>query len=431
MISESLVAPVKISNTTFFSISAKLISGDIEKFGSLKQPESASVIIKKEAILSIFLTSESIFVPKILLRTLLTNQFYRPLSFLSTKNDLKSAVLSLKPSDSSFEPLAIEVFQYQYEHNPVYQSYVKHLGIDVSNVTHLEKIPCLPISFFKSHRVVSDGGEVQHVFESSGTTGSINAKHYIFDLPFYEFLSIKTFEEAYGSLTDYHILALLPSYLERDNSSLVYMVKNFMFNGFSKESGFYLDNKKALIRQLKRILKDPSQRKVLMIGVTFALLDLIEEFDVSELISISEKLVIMETGGMKGRREELIRPEVHDRLKEAFGVENIHSEYGMTELLSQAYAPKDGFFKAAATMRVLIRDVNDPFSYLPSFKLGNLDSSGPRKTGGINIIDLANIDTCSFIETQDLGRFSKDYKTFEILGRFDNSDVRGCNLMAL
>ena len=353
------------------------------------------------------------------------------MSFISTKNDLKSAVLSLKPTDSSFESLAIEVFQYQYQNNAVYKSYVNHLGIDVSNVTHLEKIPCLPISFFKTHRVIADDGQVQHVFESSGTTGSVNSKHYIFDLPFYEFLSIKTFEETYGALTDYHILALLPSYLERDNSSLVYMIKNFMFNGFSKQSGFYLKNKKALIKQLKSILSDPSERKVLLIGVTFALLDLIEDFDISELKAISDRLLIMETGGMKGRREELIRPEIHDRLKAAFGVPHIHSEYGMTELLSQAYAPADGFFKPAATMRVLLRDVNDPFSYLPSFKLGNLNTTGPRKTGGVNVIDLANVDTCSFIETQDLGRFSKDYQSFEILGRFDNSDVRGCNLLAL
>ena len=288
----------------------------------------------------------------------------------------------------------------------------------------------MPVSFFKSHDILSGQNNIQHTFESSGTTGSINSKHHISDLPFYEFLSLKSFEKAYGPATDYHILALLPNYLERNNSSLVYMVQSFIYKTYSTDSGFYLKNINELKTKLNKLLTDTeSKRKVLLLGVTFALLDLSEEEGIN--LPKTDKLLVMETGGMKGRRKELLRDEVHLQLKDFFKVKEIHSEYGMTELLSQAYSTGNGWFKNSTTMKILLREINDPFSYLPSFKIGPIAAKGPRKTGGINVIDLANIDSCCFIETQDMGRFAEDYKSFQVLGRFDNSDVRGCNLMTL
>ncbi|MCR9063141.1 MAG: acyl transferase [Cytophagales bacterium] len=348
---------------------------------------------------------------------------------MNLKEQLKAAVISLKDNDSNFEPLALEIFQYQSDKNPIYKAFLENLGVDRTKVNRLEKIPCLPISFFKSHDVITDNVEIQHTFESSGTTGSINSKHHIADLPFYEFLSLKSFEKLYGPIIDYHILALLPNYLERDSSSLVYMVKGFIYNSFSQDSGFYLDEIGKLIYQLKNLLEN-SKRKILLLGVTFALLDLAEgEYPLSFLEKYKDRLIIMETGGMKGRRKELLREEVHAILKEGLHSDSIHSEYGMTELLSQAYSTGEGFFSSSPSMRVLLREVNDPFTYMPSFGVGKPTTT--RKTGGINVIDLANIDSCSFIETQDLGSYSLDYKQFKVLGRFDNSDVRGCNLMAL
>ncbi len=351
---------------------------------------------------------------------------------MNQRDELKAAVINLSENDQNFEPLALEIFRFQAENNPIYKAFLKNLEIDISKVSHLEKIPCLPISFFKSQRIISGKIKIQHTFESSGTSGSINSKHYISDLPFYEYLSLKSFEQVYNSVTDYHILALLPNYLERNNSSLVYMAQSFIYKSFSEKSGFYLHNLNELAGELKLLLNTrEDNRKVLLLGVTFALLDLIEQnvFD----FKYPEKLIVMETGGMKGRRKEMLREEVQEQLISALGVEKIHSEYGMTELLSQAYSQGDGWFKNSATMKILIREINDPFTYLPSFEIGGKSSSKRkhRKTGGINVIDLANVDSCSFIETQDLGNFSEDYKSFKVLGRFDNSDIRGCNLMSL
>jgi hypothetical protein len=351
---------------------------------------------------------------------------------VNLRDELKAAVLNLSEKDRNFEPLALEIFRFQANQNPIYKAFLKNLGIRPSKVSYIEKIPCLPISFFKSQAVISGKTNIEHTFESSGTTGSINSKHFISDLPFYEYLSLKTFELRYSPITDYHILALLPSYLERSNSSLVYMAQSFIYKSFSEESGFYINNLTELAKRLNSILNDNSdKRKILLFGVTFALLDLIESN--SFHFKYPEKLIVMETGGMKGKRKEMLREDVQDRLKAAFNVPQIHSEYGMTELLSQAYSKGEGWFKNSATMKVLIREVNDPFAYLPSFEIGNKSSSKRKhkKTGGINVIDLANIDSCSFIETQDLGSFSEDYQSFTVLGRFDNSDIRGCNLMSL
>lgn len=351
---------------------------------------------------------------------------------MNIKDELKAAVISLSENDRNFEPLALEIFKFQAEQNPVYKAYLKNLGIKPSKVSHLEKIPCLPISFFKTHAVISGTSTIQHTFESSGTTGDVSSKHHIADLPFYEYLSAKTFEAFYGPLNDYHILALLPNYLERNNSSLVYMVQSFIYKSFSTDSGFYLDNIEELAQKLEQLVNQKeSKKKVLLLGVTFALLDLVEQY--TQHVKKPENLLIMETGGMKGKRKELLREEVHKLLSTGFNVEKIHSEYGMTELLSQAYSKGDGWFKPSATMKILLREVNDPFVYLPSFKLGNQTAAkrNYRKTGGINVIDLANIDSCCFIETQDLGNFSEDYQEFKVLGRFDNSDVRGCNLMTI
>ncbi len=410
------------------------MAGVNENSGSLKQELMPMVKAKKRKSIPKFLNASSIFV-----RTK-TDLFWfknvadlNQLPCVNLKDEFKAAVISLKEDDPSFEPLALEIFRYQAEQNPIYKAFLKNLGIDPLKVSHLEKIPCLPISFFKNHKVVSGQIEVQHIFESSGTTGSQNARHYISDLPFYEFLSLKSFEKIYGSVTDYHILALLPNYLERDSSSLVYMVKGFIYNSFSTDSGFYLDEIGELLYRLKSLLQNTS-RKVLLMGVTFALLDLAErDFNLEFLRKYEDRLVIMETGGMKGQRKELLREEVHDILSKTFFTDKIHSEYGMTELLSQAYSTGDGWFQASPSMKVLLREINDPFTYLPSFSLGTTkaNSKSYGKTGGINVIDLANIDSCCFLETQDLGSFSEDYSKFKVLGRFDNSDVRGCNLMVM
>ncbi len=355
--------------------------------------------------------------------------------FVNLKDDLKASVLALQKNDPLFESIALEIFQYQSVHNPIYASYLQHLGIDKTQITHLEKIPCLPVSFFKNHEILTGNQEIQHIFESSGTTGASTARHLISDLPFYEFLSLKTFEKIYGPVTDYHILALLPNYLERTNSSLVYMVKGFMYHSFSQESGFFLHNLDELYQKLHYLLSHPSEkRKILLIGVTFALLDFAEYLKSKKIrLPDTSKLLVMETGGMKGRRREILREEVHEELKQVFSLRQIHSEYGMTELISQAYATADGFFEPGPSMRVLLRELNDPFTYLPGFSLGEkgIDKPKTRKTGGINVIDLGNIDSCCFIETQDLGSYSEDYARFKVLGRFDNAELRGCNLMTL
>lgn len=309
-----------------------------------------------------------------------------------------------------FEKVSIEIFKFQATNNLVYSSFLNYLNIDIKSVNNIYQIPFLPIQFFKSHKILSSQKKIEQIFLSSGTTGMQQSKHYITDIKFYEQSFKKGFNSFYGNIEDYTILALLPSYLERKGSSLIYMVDNLIKDSKKLESGFYLHNLKELANKL--ISLDKTNQKVLLIGVTYALLDLIElqKFDLKNTI-------IMETGGMKGQRKEMIREELHQVLCKGFGVKLIHSEYGMTELLSQAYSKGNGIFECPPWMKILIRDTEDPFTFLPN-----------EKSGGINVIDLANINSCSFIATQDLGKTHQN-NTFEVLGRFDNSDIRGCNLM--
>ena len=311
-----------------------------------------------------------------------------------------------------FEKIALKVFRYQHENNSVYREFCELLKIEKGSVKSLQQIPFLPIQFFKSHEVVSNSDSIQETFTSSGTTGMISSKHLITDVTLYEDSYRNAFSEFYGNIEDYVVLALLPSYLERSGSSLIYMVKDLIELSNNSNSGFYLNNYDELISKLIEL--DSLGQNVLLIGVTYALLDLIEKrkFELKNTI-------IMETGGMKGKRKEIIREELHELLCDGFGVLSIHSEYGMTELLSQAYSLGNGIFECPNWMNILIRDTEDPLTYVPV-----------GKTGGINVIDLANINSCSFIATQDLGKKYPN-NSFEVLGRFDNSDIRGCNLMVL
>ena len=315
-------------------------------------------------------------------------------------------------SEQDFQNLALRIFNYQFENNSVYRSFCDLLYKHPSDVKSIEEIPFLPIQFFKSHQVISSTESPKITFSSSGTTGSITSKHIVTDLELYERSFRKAFELFYGDISSYTVLALLPSYLEREGSSLIYMVNDLIQKSNNPESGFYLNNLADLSEKLTAL--DASGQKVLLIGVSFALLDLVE----SEKFNL-QNTVIMETGGMKGRRKEVTRKELHQTLTEGFGVDLIHSEYGMTELLSQGYSKGNGIFETPPWMKILIRDTEDPFTIL-----------GAEKTGGLNVIDLANINSCSFIATQDLGKVYSDH-SFEILGRFDHSDIRGCNLMVL
>lgn len=311
-----------------------------------------------------------------------------------------------------FENLALELFQFQAQANPIYKKYLDARNIDTDSVQTLDQIPFLPIRFFKDYEVISGrNAEMEDYFASSGTTGMITSKHFFWSEDWYRRHTQRLFELEYGTLEDFHILALLPAYLERKGSSLVSMADHFISESKSEHSGFYLYNQKELIDKME-LLAD-GNRKILLLGVTFALLDLAESGQ--EFVPPSN-LIVMETGGMKGRRKEMIREEVHEILKPFFGVNSIHSEYGMTELMSQAYSKGEGKYTLPSTMRVMLRDVNDPFSW------------AIRSQGGINVIDLANFHSCAFIETQDLGRFD-EHGMLEILGRFDNSDIRGCNLL--
>jgi hypothetical protein len=332
---------------------------------------------------------------------------------MNISDSLKARVLTLPQND--FDTLALEVFRYQFEQNKIYRMFVQGLGVTASSVDSVEKIPFLPIEFFKSHTITSGDVKPSVLFESSKTTGQTASKHFVADPVFYLKISQQIFEQFYGSLTNYHILALLPSYLERNNSSLVYMVEHFIKESQSVFSGFYLNHHHSLVETLQKIAQNPT-RKVILWGVTFALLDLAEsDTDLSFLKNLD--LIIMETGGMKGRRKELLREEIHQILCEKLNILNIHSEYGMTELLSQGYSKGEGVFDLSPSMKLFFREVNDPFTTVPF-----------GKTGGVNVIDLANIDSCAFIETKDLGMALPNGQ-FKILGRFDNADVRGCNLM--
>jgi len=315
-------------------------------------------------------------------------------------------------TDNEFKDLALEIFKYQFENNAVYRSFCDLLFKHPADIKKIEAIPFMPIQFFKSHEVLSSRSPIQKTFTSSGTTGSIKSKHHVTDLNIYENSFRKGFSHFYGNIEDYVVLALLPSYLERDGSSLIYMANDFIHMSKHPESGFYLNNISELASTIK--ILEARKQNVLLIGVSFALLDLVESFNFN-----LKHTIIMETGGMKGRRKEMIRTELHAILKQGFGIKNIHSEYGMTELLSQAYSKGQGIFECPPWMRVLTRDTEDALC---------IQKNG--KSGGINIIDLANINSCSFIASQDLGKVYNN-NSFEIIGRFDNSDIRGCNLMVL
>ncbi|WP_026776051.1 acyltransferase [Polaribacter sp. Hel_I_88] len=315
-------------------------------------------------------------------------------------------------TQEEFATMALEVFRHQFKNNRVYRSFCDLLYIHPSDITKIEEIPFLPIQFFKSREVLSSKEKIAEIFTSSGTTGSITSKHFVTDISFYKNSYLKGFAHFYGNIEDYVVLALLPNYLERKGSSLVFMVDDLIAKSKNTESGFYLNNLDELAKKLINL--DKNGQKVLLIGVSFALLDLIEKYQFN-----LKNTIIMETGGMKGRRKELIRNELHELLKTGFNVDEIHSEYGMTELLSQAYSKGNGVFGTPNWMQILTRDTEDALTILEQ-----------EKTGGINIIDLANYNSCSFIATQDLGKVHNN-GTFEIIGRFDNSDIRGCNLMVL
>lgn len=319
----------------------------------------------------------------------------------------KSDLFSIQNSEE-FEKTALRVFRYQAENNQVYADFLNYLKINPAQIKSLEQIPFLPIRFFKSHRIVSGKSEIEKTFTSSGTSGSLTSKHLVSDLSFYRESLRHSFAHFYGDLKDYKIFALLPSYLEREGSSLIDMVEYWL--SISGEGGFYLYNHQQLYDDLKQ--HDASGKKSILIGVSFALLDFVEKYQLD-----LKHGIVMETGGMKGRKEEITREELHKILRKGFGLNQIHSEYGMTELLSQAYSKADSLFETPAWMQILIRDTEDPLSLLPQ-----------GRTGGVNVIDLANLNSCSFIATDDLGKIHANGK-FEILGRFDHSDVRGCNLM--
>jgi phenylacetate-coenzyme A ligase PaaK-like adenylate-forming protein len=312
-------------------------------------------------------------------------------------------------NDSNFEDIAIRLFRFQAEKNPVYKQYLQNLKVQSTKIERLTQVPFLPISFFKTQKIQTDKWNPETEFTSSGTTGMQTSRHLVASLTFYLEHCIKTFEQSYGSLKQYHVLALLPAYLERKGSSLIAMIDHFIRCSESEHSGFYLYNHNELARKIESL--QSSSRKILVWGVSFALLDLAEKFEID-----LSKAIVMETGGMKGRRQEITRQELHAFLSQRFNTPAIHSEYGMTELMSQAYSKGQGYYNLPSWMKVMVREINDPFTYM----------SG--KTGGINVIDLANFHTCCFIETQDLGRFNETGE-LEILGRIDNSDVRGCNLL--
>lgn len=325
-------------------------------------------------------------------------------------NELTKQVFSIA-NQKDFDEVALKVFSHQATNCQVYRDYILNLGVDPSTIVTLAKVPYLPISFFKSHEVLSDtSNKTEIVFSSSGTTGMSQSRHLVTDVRIYEQSFRQAFELFYGPIADICLLALLPSYLERDGSSLIYMIDALIKDSNHPDSGYFLHNHDDLLQKLK-VQKDSGQ-KTILIGVTYALLDFLE----SHTLNFPE-LIVMETGGMKGKRKEMVREELHQILTTGFGVSAIHSEYGMTELLSQGYSAGDGLFDCPPWMQINLRDTNDPLSAVEG-----------QKTGGINVIDLANLNSCSFIATQDLGKVYAD-GSFEVLGRFDNSDIRGCNLL--
>jgi phenylacetate-coenzyme A ligase PaaK-like adenylate-forming protein len=323
---------------------------------------------------------------------------------------LLQKIIAVTPT--TFDQVALAIFRYQAQYNSIYRQFIEILGIEPDKIQDIHQIPFLPIPFFKTHEIKTGQWQTQTIFTSSGTTGQTPSQHLVKDINWYLTNSVDGFEEFYGSVQDYCILALLPSYLERKGSSLIKMVEYFIQQSKYQQSGFYLYNHEELIQHLK--ILNHQNIPTLLIGVSFALWELAENFP-TEL----KNIIFMETGGMKGKREEITRTALHQILKNAFQVNSIHSEYGMTELLSQAYSKGNGLFECSKTMKIITKEITDPFT---SQKIG--------KSGTLNIIDLANIDTCSFIATQDVGRVYEDNR-FEILGRLDVSDIRGCNLMIL
>lgn len=313
-------------------------------------------------------------------------------------------------NEANFDDIALSMFQFQAKQNSVYNDYLTHLGVNTDKIKTLRDIPFLPISFFKDQEVVTGTWTPQTTFLSSATTGLIPSKHRVYSLEMYLKNAMSIFENFYGSVSNFHFFALLPSYLEREGSSLVAMVNYFIHQSGSPYSSFYLNSTEELIENLSKAIK--TDRTVILWGVTFALLDLAEKIELD-----LNKCIVMETGGMKGKREEITREAFHEFLCSRFNIKSVHSEYGMTELFSQAYAQSNGYFKTTSGMKVLVRDINDPFQPL-----------NKGKTGGLNVIDLSNIYTCAFVETQDLGKVLQD-GSFEVLGRIDNSDMRGCNLL--
>lgn len=309
-----------------------------------------------------------------------------------------------------FEKIALEIFKIQSTNISVYKQYIEYLDINKNHINNINDIPFLPIDFFKTHKIIAKNTAHEQIFTSSGTTGLSTSKHYVSNISIYENSFRKGFNFFYGNITNYCVLALLPSYLEREGSSLIYMTNDMIKRSKHPDSGFYLHNIDELADKL--IYLNKTQQKTILLGVTYALLDLAENYHFH-----LNNTIVMETGGMKGKRKEIIREKLHEILTSKLGVKSIHSEYGMTELLSQAYSKGNGIFYTPPWMKILIRDTYDPFTLLPT-----------GKSGGINIIDLANINSCSFIETKDLGKIYND-NGFEVLGRFDNSDIRGCNLL--
>lgn len=335
------------------------------------------------------------------------------MSIAAQREELLQRVMALAPGDAAFEPLSLEVFRYQATHNELYRRYLKLIHVDVSAVSRLQQIPFLPIQFFKTHAIKTGVWEAATIFTSSGTSGQQPSRHYVRDTSFYLRNAVMGFGQFYGPVEEYCFMALLPGYLERPDSSLVAMAAHFIELSRYAESGFFLHNINDLVTFLRKYeAAGTTAPPTVLLGVSFALLNLAENFSFN-----LPNLIVMETGGMKGRRAEPTRQQLHAVLQKAFNTDAIHSEYGMTELLSQAYSKGHGMFYPSATMRVFTREVTDP-----------LTPQKPGKTGGVNVVDLANLDSCAFIATEDLGRCFDD-GSFEILGRFDNSDVRGCNLM--
>ncbi len=329
--------------------------------------------------------------------------------YLNTPQILNDVNWLLIVNKQNFRDYALRVFHYQYENNRVYHDFVKALGTDISRIQSPEQIPFLPVSLFKRHPVICGDVLPERYFESSGTTGMQNSRHYVRRPEQYRASFMSSFQQFYGSPGDYIFLCLLPSYLERNNSSLVVMAENLIQESRHPQSGFYLYD----WEKLASVLQQEKDRPVFLLGVTFALLDFARSFPMQ-----LQNTIVMETGGMKGRREEWTREQVHEYLKRQWQLEAVHSEYGMTELFSQAYSKEKGIFSAASWFQVFARDENDPCAVNPS------------GTGGLNIIDLANIDSCSFIATEDIVKIHPD-KTFELLGRLDHSALRGCSLMVI